>query len=81
MGARPTLPTSPSLGNNTRSNPIPFEPTEFYDGLYSGDFHGYLYSIDCWDTNNYPRTRFTTEFGLQVCYWGSIQKGSGQLCC
>lgn len=67
-GLRPMLPTSPSDGNNTRNAPIPSETP--LEGIFRGDFHGYLYTIDCWDASNYPRTRFTTEFGLQS--WPSM---------
>ena len=79
-GKRPALSSSPSQGNNTRDWPIPFEPynsegtgnlSGLYDGLWKGDFHGYLYAIDCWNVSEYPRTRFSTEFGLQS--WPSLE--------
>ena len=79
-GARPALSSSPSQGNNSRAWPVPFEPpgssgtsnlSGLVDGLWRGDFHGYLYAIDCWNASEYPRTRFSTEFGLQS--WPSLE--------
>ncbi|XP_014205962.1 beta-mannosidase [Copidosoma floridanum] len=62
-GTRPFVVSSPSNGiyseenNYTESNP--------YSNYY-GDVHYYNYLRDPWDINQYPVTRFASEYGFQA---------------
>jgi len=59
--SRPVLPSSPSNGDETRSNAVEAD----YQSPWKGDVHFYDYLSDCWNTSSFPRTRFASEYGFQ----------------
>lgn len=59
---RPFLPSSPTNGKETESQGwIARDP----DSSLYGDVHYYNYFVDPWDSSNYPRARFVSEYGIQ----------------
>ncbi|PNF17252.1 Beta-mannosidase [Cryptotermes secundus] len=59
---RPYIVSSPTNGiESEREGYIAENP---YSSLY-GDVHYYNYIADAWNPNNYPNTRFASEYGFQ----------------
>ncbi|CAN7976739.1 unnamed protein product [Ixodes persulcatus] len=60
--SRPYLASSPSNGKLSQlSHWISANPNSFS----SGDVHFYSYGIDWWNADDFPVTRFVSEYGLQ----------------
>eukprot|EP01084_Bolivina_argentea_P234945 395497_1 len=55
---RPRVVGSPSMGNETESNPC-----MDWSNIYYGDKHYYNYQLDCWNWTTFLRSRFQSEFG------------------
>jgi beta-mannosidase len=59
---RPYIVSSPS--NGAKSEEEGYIAQNPYSSLY-GDVHYYNYLADAWNPNNYPTTRFASEYGFQ----------------
>lgn len=64
---RPFIVSSPTNGiESEKEGWVAHDP---YDPHY-GDTHYYNYTRDCWNWNEFPRTRFASEYGFQS--WPSL---------
>lgn len=64
---RPFIVSSPTNGKESEKEGwVAHDP---YDPQ-NGDTHYYNYTRDCWNWNEFPRTRFASEFGFQS--WPSL---------
>ncbi|KAF7666144.1 hypothetical protein LDENG_00116800 [Lucifuga dentata] len=60
--SRPFLVSSPT--NGAESEKEGWVAANPYDPHY-GDTHFYSYTLNCWDWQTFPRTRFASEYGFQ----------------